>query len=134
MNPLKLETLSLREVINKKGLCSDTTDMMVPRMRQELEQLAKLPGDYEVVTEESKVTRTDGREVNNNDWQRVTRDGEIISITCGAGPVWRVVMGGLAMCHVSCVMCHVSRVTCHVSPVTCQMSKQNKDVFYKKKK
>ena len=95
MNPLKLETMALREVINKKGLCSDYTHLMVPKMRQELEQLSRLAGDYEVVTEEIKVTRPDGREVNNDHWLRVTQNGGRILITCGAGPVWRVVMEGL---------------------------------------
>ena len=95
MNPLKLETMALREVITKKGLCSDYTDLMVPRMRQELEQLSRLPGDYEVVAEEIKVTRMDGRAADNDDWLRRTRGGERVSITCGPGPVWRVVMEGL---------------------------------------
>ena len=105
MPPLKLKTLALREVIRKKGLCSDTTDMMVPRIREELEQLAKLPGEYEVVDEEIKVTEIDGREVSNDHsdhcrchqcwlWLRQTRGGERISITCRAGPVWRVIMEG----------------------------------------
>ena len=39
MNPLKLETLALREVITKNGLYSNYTGLMVPKMRQELEQL-----------------------------------------------------------------------------------------------
>ena len=95
MIPLKLETMALREVITKAGLCSDYTGLMVPRMRQELEQLARLPGDCEIVAEEITVATMDGREVSSEDWRRRTQNGKRISITCEARMKWRVMMEGL---------------------------------------
>ena len=82
MNPLKLETMALREVIIKKGLWGDYTGLNVPKMRQELEQLSRLPGDYEVVDEEITVARMDGREVSRSRG-RVTRTFSQHWITVG---------------------------------------------------
>ena len=94
MIPLKLETLALRVVITNKGVCSDYTGLMVPKMRQELEQLSRLPGDYEIVAEEITVTRRDdGRQVINNNWRRRTKNGERISVACeDCGLRWKVVI------------------------------------------
>ena len=94
MIPLKLETLALRVVITNKGVCSDYTGLMAPKMRQELEQLSRLPGDYEIVAEEITVTRRDdGREVINDNWRRRTKNGERISVACeDCGLRWKVVI------------------------------------------
>ena len=46
--PLTLEALALRRVIKERGIQGGHTDL-VPRMRKELEELARLPGVYEIV-------------------------------------------------------------------------------------
>ena len=96
--PLTLEALALRRVIKERGL-QDVHSDLVPKMRQELEQLSRLPGDYEIVAEEITVTRRDdGLEVINDNWRRRTKNGERISVACeDCGLRWKVVMKGMAI-------------------------------------
>ena len=46
--PLTLEALALRQVIQERGI-KHLPSGLVPRMRKELEELANLPGVYEIV-------------------------------------------------------------------------------------
>ena len=46
--PLNLEALALRQVIKDRGIMNLPSGL-VPRMRQELEELARLPGVYQIV-------------------------------------------------------------------------------------
>ena len=59
--PLTLEALALRCVIKERGI-KDVPRDLVPRMRQELEELARLPGVYEIVDIEMYLKKEEDTE------------------------------------------------------------------------
>ena len=91
-DPLTLEALALRQVIKKRGIMN-LPSCLVPRMRQELEELSKIPGLYEIV--DLKITiYKENREVKKNKHKYWLNLGDNIKISCATGSAWKMKAAG----------------------------------------
>ena len=80
-SPLRLEALALRCLIRERGINDDYSDL-VPRMRKELEQLARLPGLYQVVHLQIDVKKEEDMESEILPYLKTLGDG-ISSVSMG---------------------------------------------------
>ena len=89
--PLTLEALALRRVIKERGIQDDFSDL-VPRMRQELKELARLPGEYQIVDIQMDLKKEEDGEFKNLPHSDKTSDliGGRISVSCATGSSWTV--------------------------------------------
>ena len=62
--PLTLEALALRRVIKERGI-QDVLSDLVPTMRRELEELARLPGSYQIVDIQMDMKKEEDTEAEN---------------------------------------------------------------------
>ena len=90
--PLNLEALALRQVIKDRGIMNLPSGL-VPRMRQELEELARIPGVYEVVDLQISIHIED-EEAEDREYTNNLRLGDKIRISCPTGSSWIVDMVG----------------------------------------
>ena len=91
-SPRTLEALALRQVIKERGM-RNLPSGLVPRMRQELEELARIPGEYEIVDRQTTTYKED-REVENQAYKIDLKIGQRIKVSCPTGSTWRVEMTG----------------------------------------
>ena len=89
--PLTLEALALRQVIQERGI-KHLPSGLVPRMRKELEELAKLPGVYEIVDIQEHIYK-EGKEVENKRPMFELNLGAKIKVSCPTGSAWTVGTG-----------------------------------------
>ena len=92
--PLSLEALALRDVIKERGIQEDFSDL-VPRMRQELEQLARLPGLYQIVHIQMDMKKDEDDEFKKSSYsnEKSMLIGSRISVRRRTGSSWTVQVG-----------------------------------------
>ena len=90
--PLTLEALALRQVIQERGI-KHLPSGLVPRMRKELEELANLPGAYEIVDIQEHSYK-EGKEVKNKRPMFELNLGGKIKVSCPTGSAWTVGVAG----------------------------------------
>ena len=83
---LTLEALALRQVIQERGIMNLPRGL-VPRMRQELEELARLPGVYEIVEIQINTQKQD-EEVEDQAYRINLKLGDRIKVSCPRGLDW----------------------------------------------
>ena len=91
--PLALEALALRQVIQERGIMNLPSGL-VPRMRQELEELARLPGVYEIVEIQINTHKED-KEVEDQAYRKNVKIGDRIKVSCPRGQAWTLEVAGL---------------------------------------
>ena len=86
--PLTLEALALRKVIKERGI-QDVHSDLVPKMRQELEELARLPGVYQIVDIQMDMKKEEGKDAENIPYKTSGLSiGGRISVSCPTGSSW----------------------------------------------
>ena len=84
--PLTLEALALRQVLQERDIMN-LPNGLVTRMRQELEELARLPGVYQIV-EIHINTHKDDEEVEDQAYRNNLKLGDRIKVSCPTGLAW----------------------------------------------
>ena len=92
--PLTLEALALRRFIKERGL-RDVHSDLVPRMRQELEELARLPGLYQIVHIQMDMKKDEDDEFKNSSYsnEKSMLIGSRIYVRRRTGSSWTVQVG-----------------------------------------
>ena len=91
--PLALEALALRQVIQERGIMNLPSGL-VPRMRQELEDLARIPGVYEIVEIQINIQKEDEEE-EGQAYRNNLKLGDRIKVSCPTGLDWTMEIAGL---------------------------------------
>ena len=92
--PLTLEALALRQVIKERGIMNLPSGL-VPRMRGELEELARILGVYEVVEIQINTHKEDEEE-EDQAYRNNLKLGDRIKVSCPTGLAWTMEIVGLS--------------------------------------